>query len=36
MVFEDEADFQKVLAENGAEKGLEENLDRLGEHIATL
>ena len=36
MVFENEADFQKVLAENGAEKGLHENLDRLEEHIASL
>lgn len=36
MVFEEEADFQKVVLEHKAEKGLRENLDRLEEHIANL
>jgi uncharacterized protein YndB with AHSA1/START domain len=36
MVFESEADFQKVVLEYKADKGLRENLDRLEEHIASL
>jgi uncharacterized protein YndB with AHSA1/START domain len=36
MVFESAEDFHKVVSEHGAEKGLQENLDRLGEHLTGL
>jgi uncharacterized protein YndB with AHSA1/START domain len=36
MLFEEAADFNKVVLEYGAAKGLRENLDRLGEHISKL
>ena len=36
MLFEEAADFNKVVLEYDAAKGLRENLDRLGEHIASL
>ena len=36
MLFEAAADREKVVKERGAAKGLEENLDRLQEHLDTL
>jgi hypothetical protein len=33
MLFEEVADFNKVVLEYGAAKGLRENLARLGEYL---